>query len=115
MQKKSFNTPDETMTPPKTKVEVIKIGDATLVRNTYEAGWKWSEHIKSIAGTDSCQVHHVLCILSGHLHVVLDNGDELEVEKGDVADIPPGHDAWVVGDDPVVAIDVGAAVYQKTS
>jgi uncharacterized cupin superfamily protein len=113
MQKKSFNMPDSTMTPPKTKVEMVKIGDSTLMRNTFEPGWKWSEHVKSTAGTDTCQVHHVLCGVSGQLKAVMKDGTEIEVGPGDVVDIPPGHDAWVVGDEPMVGIDVGGAIYAK--
>lgn len=113
MQKKSFNSPDETITPPNADVAVVKIGDTTLVRNTYKPGWKWSEHAKPMVGTDSCQIHHLICVISGHLHVVTDDGAEMEFGPGDVADIPPGHDAWVVGDEPVVGIDVGGAIHAK--
>ena len=116
MQKKSFNTPDETRTLPKTKVEVVKVGDVTLMRATFEPGWKWSEHVKPTAGTDSCQVHHVVSVISGHLKIVMDDGTEIEIDPGDVADIPPGHDAWAIGDEPVVLIDfAGAATYAKAS
>jgi quercetin dioxygenase-like cupin family protein len=107
--KKSFNTPDETKTMPKTKVEVVKIGDMTILRNTFEPGWKWSEHVKPIAGTNSCQARHILCGISGHLKAVLEDGTEIEVAPGDVADIPPGHDAWVVGDEPEISIDIAGA------
>jgi len=114
MQKKSFNTPDETRTPPKTKVEVVKIGDATIMRTTFEPGWKWSNDVKPTAGTDSCQVHHVICMLSGNMKVVLDDGTEGEAGPGDVVDIPSGHDAWVVGNEPVVGIDIaGGTSYAK--
>ena len=116
MQKKSFNTPDETRTPPKTKVEVVKIGDSTLMRTTFEPGWKWSEHVKPTAGTDSCQVHHIICAISGHLKTVMEDGTEVEISPGDVANIPPGHDAWVVGNEPAVGIDIaGGASYAKPS
>lgn len=114
MQKKSFNTPDETRTPPKTKVEVVKIGDKTLMRTTFDPGWKWSEHVKPTVGTDSCQVHHLINIISGQMKVVMDEGNEIEVGPGDVADIPSGHDAWVIGDEPLIGIDiVGGASYAK--
>ncbi len=115
MQKKSFNTPDSTMTPPKAKVEIVNIGDVTIMRNNFEPGWKWSTHIKPSAGTDTCQLHHVLCGISGQLKAVLSDGTEIDIGPGDVADVPPGHDAWVVGDEPVVQIDVGSAIYPKTS
>lgn len=116
MQKKSFDNPDETRTPPKTKIEVVKIGDRTLMRTTFEPGWKWSTDIKPTAGTDSCQSHHVIYALSGHLKAVMDDGTELEVGPGDVVDIPPGHDAWVMGDEPAVGIDIAAGdTYAKPS
>lgn len=115
MQKKSFNTPDQTMTPPNTKVEVVQIANASLARNTFEPGWKWSTDVKPLAGTASCQVHHVLCILSGQLRVVMDDGTELQADPSDIVDIPAGHDAWVVGEAPVVAIDCGGAIYPTTS
>lgn len=108
MQKKSFDAPDKTMTPVKTKVDIIDIAGITLMRNTFEPGWKWSEHIKPVAGTDVCHVHHVLCAVSGRLKVVMQDGSAVELGPGDVADIPPGHDAWVVGDKPFVGIDAGA-------
>ncbi len=115
MQKKSFNTPDQTITPPKTKVEGVKISGITLMRNTFEPGWKWSEHVKPTSGTSSCQVHHILCVISGHLKAVMEDGTEIEVGPGDVADIPPGHDAWVVGDEAMVGIDAGGAINAKAS
>ncbi len=115
MQKKSFSAPDQTMTPTKTKVEIVNIGDTTLSRSTFEPGWKWSVDIKPAAGTDSCQVHHVLCVISGQLKIVMDDGSETEAGPGDIADIPAGHDAWVVGDEPVVGIDAGAAIYPQSS
>jgi len=114
MQKKSFNTPDESRTPSKTKIEVVTIGGGTLMRTTFEPGWKWSQDVKPVAGTDSCQVHHVIYAISGQLKVVMNDGTELEVNPGDVVDIPPGHDAWVVGDEATVGIDVGgSAIYAK--
>lgn len=116
MEKKSFNTPDETRTPPNTKVEVVKIGEQPIMRVTFEPGWKWSKDVKPTAGTDSCQTHHLICQISGQLKTVLDDGTEVETGPGDVADIPPGHDAWVVGDEPVVGIDfVGGGSYAKAS
>jgi quercetin dioxygenase-like cupin family protein len=108
--KKSFNMPDETKTMLKTKVEIVKLGDMTILRNTFEPGWKWSEHIKPAAGTDRCQMHHVLYGVSGHLKAVMEDGTEIDVEPGDIADIPPGHDAWVVGDEPEISIDIAGAI-----
>lgn len=111
MQKKSFDTPDDVMTPPKTKVEIVKIDGKPIMRATFEAGWKWSTDIGPAAGTDSCQNHHVIVGLSGHIKAVMDDGTEIEAGPGEVVDIPAGHDAWVVGDEAYVGIDVGGAVY----
>jgi len=113
MQKKSFNTPDETRTPSKTKVEVVEIADRTLLRTTFDPGWKWSVDVKPTVATDSCEVHHIICALSGRINVRMDDGTEMEVGPGDVADIPPGHNAWVVGDEPAVGIDLGGGSYGK--
>jgi len=107
MQKKSFNKPDSTMNPPKTKGEVVQVGGVTLARNTFEPGWKWSNDIKPTAGTDTCQLHHLFYVISGQLKIVFTDGTEIEAGPGDVVDIPPGHDAWVIGDEAVVGIDIG--------
>lgn len=115
MEKKSFNTPDQTMSPPKTKVEIVKIGDGTLMRDTFEPGWKWSEHVGPSAGTATCQMHHVLVGVSGYLKIVMSDGVEVDFGPGDVLDVPPGHDAWVVGDQPSVCIDVSGIIYTKAS
>jgi len=114
MEVKSFDKPDEVRTPPKTKIEVVKVGDSTMMRATFEPGWKWSECVKPIAGTNSCQAPHVNYVISGRMKVVMDDGTEMEMGPGDAADIPPGHDAWVIGDEPCVAIDFAAGkVYAK--
>lgn len=114
MEVKNFSKPDEVRTPPKTKIEVVKVGDSTIMKATFEPGWKWSECIKPIAGTESCQAPHVNYVLSGRMKVVMDDGTEMEMGPGDAADIPPGHDAWVVGNEPCVAIDFAAGkVYAK--
>ncbi len=109
MQKKSFNAPDEIRTPPKTKIEVVNIGGSALMRTTFDPGWKWSEHVKPTAGTESCQVHHFMYDIPGQLKIVMDTGEEIQVGPGDMADIPAGHDAWVIGDEPFVALDVGGS------
>jgi len=113
MQKKSYNTPDKTMAPPKTKIEIVNVDGGTIARSTFEPGWKWSEHIKSTADTKTCQIHHLLSVISGRLKVVMDDGTEMEISPGDVADIPAGHDAWVVGDEPVIGIDAGGLIAAK--
>jgi quercetin dioxygenase-like cupin family protein len=111
---KTMRTPDETRTFERGKIEVVNIGGGTVGRATFEPGWRWSEHVKPIAGTDLCQAAHFGYQVSGRLHVKMADGRELESGPGDVAVIPPGHDAWVVGDEPVVMIDwSGAANYAK--
>jgi quercetin dioxygenase-like cupin family protein len=106
LEKKSFRTPDEVRPmADKGHVELLKIGAGVVGKVTFEAGWRWSEHVKPIAGTDSCQVPHLVYILSGHQKVVMDDGTELDVGPGDVVAIPPGHDGWVIGAEPCVALD----------
>jgi hypothetical protein len=109
MSSKSFDTPDEARTPDKTKMEVLRLSEATVARITFQPGWKWSECIKPVAGTDSCQARHVGTIVTGRLRVVHNDGTGGEVAPGDAYVIEPGHDAWVVGDDPVVAFEFESA------
>ena len=114
IQKKSFAKPEETRTFEKGKVELVPLGGITFGRATLEPGWRWSACVKPIAKTQSCQAPHLEYHISGRLHVVMDDGTEMEFGPGDVAMIPPGHDAWVVGDEPVVIIDIsGMADYAK--
>ncbi|MFN2524849.1 MAG: cupin domain-containing protein [Actinomycetota bacterium] len=108
VEKKSFDSPDETRTPDKTQIDVVRVGDATAARITFQPGWKWSECIKPVAGTDSCQARHVGTVLSGRLHVLHDDGTEGEAGAGDVYVIEPGHDAWVVGDEEFVGFEFEA-------
>ena len=100
-----FGSPDETRTPDKTTMEVVRIGGSTAARMRLEPGWRWSECIKPIAGGESCQVHHVGLLQSGTMHVVHDDGTEEDVRAGQAYVIHPGHDAWVVGDEPVVGYE----------
>lgn len=113
---KSLDSPEETRNMEKGKVEVVDLGGLQVMRATFEPGWKWSECVKPIAGTDSCQVAHLIYTVSGQMGVRMDDGSELEIKQGDVTSIPPGHDAWIVGDEPYVGIDFqGAAQYAKAS
>lgn len=115
---KSFDAADETRSPDKTKVDVINLGSATAARLAFEPGWKWSECIKPVAGTDSCQARHVGVVTDGRLHVTHDDGSEAEVGPGDAYVIEPGHDAWVVGSDRFVAYEFeskSAETYAKGS
>jgi mannose-6-phosphate isomerase-like protein (cupin superfamily) len=106
---KSFESPDETRTPPKTRVDVVKLAGTTAGRFTFQPGWRWSEAIKPVVGTVSCQAHHVGAVVSGRLHVVHQDGSEGEVGPGDAYVIEPGHDGWVVGDEPVVVFEFESA------
>ena len=87
----------------------IGLGGMTIGRATYEPGWKWSEHMRPIAGTDSCQRAHFTYIISGHFRTVLDDGTVDDFGPGDIGITPPGHDAWVVGDEPCVLFDFQGA------
>jgi hypothetical protein len=100
-----FDSPDETRTPDKTRVDVVRVGPTTAARITFEPGWRWSECVKPVVGTDSCQVRHVGVIQSGRMVVRHEDGTELELAPGSAYVIEPGHDAWVVGDEPSVAYE----------
>lgn len=109
LSSKSFDQPDETRAPDKTKVEVVNLGSATAARITFEPGWRWSECIKPVVGTESCQARHVGTLISGRIHVLHDDGAEAEVGPGDAYVIEPGHDAWVVGDEQAVGFEFESA------
>lgn len=113
-EKKGLNSPDEVRNFDKGKVEVVSIGGGTVGRATLEPGWKWSEHVKPIAKTDWCEAPHFMYTISGRARIHMKDGSEFDVGPGDVGVIPPGHDAWVVGDEPWVSIDwAGMAEYAK--
>jgi hypothetical protein len=105
MIKKSFDSPDERRTPDKTVVDVVTLGDVQAARLTLEPGWRWSECIKPVVGTDSCQARHVGIVRTGRMHVVQDDGTEEEIGRGEPYLIAPGHDAWVVGDETFVGYE----------
>lgn len=112
MIKKRFETPDEVRTPPNVKVEVLNLGEATAMRGTFEPGWKWSESVKQVVGTDLCEVEHLGYVVSGQMTCKMADGSEVTFNAGDAAYIPPGHDAWVDGSEPCVFLDFqGAAKY----
>lgn len=106
---KSHNSPDEVRAPDKTRVEVVRLTGFTLGRLNFEPGWKWSECIKPVVGTHSCQVAHVGYAVSGRLTVKLDDGTQKTFEPGMSYTIPPGHDAWVEGNERFVCIEVMCA------
>ena len=101
----SMTSPDETKAFDGTLYQVVKLGDATVTRSTFQPGWRWSKNVGSAAKADSCRVHHVGYIVSGRLHVKTNDGHEDEFAPGDVYEIQPDHDGWVVGDEPLVSIE----------
>ena len=105
VESRSFDSPDETRAPEKTLVEVVRVGGATAARMTFQPGWQWSECVKPVAGTDSCQARHVGMVHSGRMHVRHEDGTELELGPGDAYVIEPGHDAWIVGDQAFVGFE----------
>ena len=113
-EQKSFGMPDETRTFERGVVELLRIGGGEVGRLTLQPGWRWSEHVKPLAGTELCQAPHFQYHVSGTLHVVMADGTEFDAKPGDVTALPQGHDAWVVGDDPVVVVDwYGASHYAR--
>jgi len=113
IQKKRFEKPDETSSPPNAKVEVVRMSGLILTKTTLMPGWKWSKDIRPIAGTNSCQKHNIGYCLSGHFAAKLDNGEQMEFGPGDVFDIPPGHDGWVIGKEPAVFLEFGCPSASK--
>jgi hypothetical protein len=107
--RRDMGSPDETRTFDHGRVEVVEIGGSTIGRYTFEPGWRWSESVKPIARTESCQAHHVGYVLSGRLHVITDDGDEAEIGPGEAYDIQPGHDGWVEGDEAVTSVEFSGA------
>jgi hypothetical protein len=113
---KSFDKPDEIREFPGGRVELVKIGGATVGRAIFQPGWKWSTSIQPIAKTKSCEAPHFQYQVSGVIKIVMDDGTEFESRAGDVSLLPSGHDAWVVGDEPVVIVDFqGMIDYAKAS
>ena len=111
---KNFGMPDEVRDFPKGKLELIKVGGVSIGKATLQPGWKWSESVQPIAKTKSCEAPHFQYHVSGVLMVKMDDGTELQCKAGDVSLLPMGHDAWVVGTEPVVVIDFqGMADYAK--
>jgi uncharacterized cupin superfamily protein len=106
---------DEVRDIPNGKVEIATVGDVMVGRATFQPGWRWSESVKPIAGTDSCEVQHNGYCISGRLGIKMDDGTEFEVGPGEAYTISPGHDGWVVGNEPYVGVDFapGMAGYAK--
>lgn len=115
MQMKDLSRPEETRTFEKGRLDLVTLGNVTFGRATLQPGWKWSTSVKPVVKTKSCEAPHLQYHVSGRLHVVMDDGSEAEYGPGEVALIPPGHDAWVIGDQPVVILDItGMANYAKS-
>jgi hypothetical protein len=105
VEKRDFDSPDESRTPDKTRVDTVHLGGTSAARFTLESGWRWSECVKPVAGTDSCEHRHVGVVQSGRMRVMHNDGTELEIGPGNVYVIEPGHDAEVVGDDRFVGFE----------
>ena len=113
-QKKSLARPDEVRSFDKGQVNLVTVNEVTFGREVLQPGWRWSTCVKPLAQTQLCEASHLQYHVSGRLHVVMADGEEAEFGPGDVAAIPPGHDACVVGDEPVEVIDIsGMAQYAK--
>jgi hypothetical protein len=111
---KSFAAPDDVREFPHGRAEIVKIGDTEIGRLVFEPGWRWSIDVKPIANTDSCVAPHFQYHVSGRLGISMDDGTEFVAGPGDVTSLPSGHDAWVVGDEPVVVVDwFGASNYAR--
>lgn len=113
-EQKSFTTPDETRTFGRGTLDLVQIGGADIGLLTLQPGWRWSEHVRPLAGTPSCEAPHFQYHIQGTLHVVMDDGTEFDARPGDVTALPQGHDAWVVGEEPVRIVDwYGASNYAR--
>lgn len=113
---KNLSVPDETRTFEKGKLELVKIGGAVVGRGVFQPGWRWSTSVKPIVKTKSCEAPHFQYHVSGVLHVVMDDGTEKDCKAGDISLLASGHDAWVVGNEPVVLVDFqGMIDYAKQS
>jgi hypothetical protein len=106
---KAFDTPDEVREFPLGRAEILEIGGGEVGRYTVQPGWRWSDHVKPAAGTELCEAPHFQYHISGTLGVREADGTEFEIGAGEISLLPPGHDAWVVGDEPVVVVDWGGA------
>lgn len=109
MVKRSFDQPDQTRTPSKTQVDVVELDSVKAARFTMQPGWRWSECVKPVVGTDSCQVRHVGAVVAGRLHLAHDDGTQIDLGPGDAYVIEPGHDAWVDGDEPFLCYEFESA------
>jgi len=105
VEKRDFDAPDETRTPDKTRVQVVRLGGTSVARLTMEPGWSWAECVKPVAGTESCQHRHVGVVQAGTMRVTHDDGTVVEIAAGDPYVIEPGHNAEIVGDEQFVGYE----------
>ena len=113
---KHFRTPDEVREFSHGRAEILEIGGSQIGRLILEPGWRWSNDVKPIAGTELCEAPHFQYHVSGRLAIRMEDGTELIAEPGDITSLPSGHDAWVLGDEPVVLVDwYGASNYAKSA
>jgi class 3 adenylate cyclase len=105
LQRKSFARPDRVRALGTGHIETVDLDEAVVGRVTLPPGWRWATDVQPVVGTSSCEVRHVSFAISGRLHVLMDDGTEMDIDAGDVHEIPPGHDAWVVGDEPYLAVE----------
>lgn len=114
VESKSLDNPEETRSFAHGEVQLVTVGGATVGRFTFQPGWRWSTSVKPVVGTDWCEAHHVGYVISGRMRVVDNAGNESDAGPGDAYDIPPGHDAWIVGDETFVGLEFkSAASYAK--
>jgi hypothetical protein len=112
LSSKSFESPDEVRSPDKTKIEVLDLNGTKAARMRLDPGWRWSECIQPVVGGESCQAHHVGVLVSGAMHIVHNDGTEADITTGMAYVIEPGHDAWVVGDEPAVGYEFDSSTAQ---
>jgi hypothetical protein len=113
-ERKSFQEPDETRQFPRGRAEILYVGGGQIGRLVLQPGWRWSNDVKPIAGTASCEAPHFQYDVSGRLAIRMDDGTEFTAGPGDITALPCGHDAWVIGDEPVVTVDwCGAGNYAR--
>ncbi len=116
LQSKSFKKPDRARALGEGRLELVDLDETTVGLVTLPAGWRWSRDVKPVVGTSSCQIRHVAYAVSGVLHVAMDDGTELDIHAGEAHEIPPGHDAWVVGDEAYVSVEwASSGLYGQTS
>jgi len=113
VEKRGFDSPDETRTPDKMEVHVVRLGGTTATRFTMEPGWTWATSVKPVAGTDSCQHHHIGVAQSGRMRVTHDDGTVVEIGPGDAYVIQPGHNAEIVGDEQFVGFEFQAQAAEE--